>query len=221
VPKGAAILADIDGLVSVETLEDGRRLRLVSREEFREDYDLPKKAELFVEQGEYVEPGMILAGVPSTGKDDAGEETSLAEQVVANIGGKVELGKGTISIIWEDVEEREHFIPASARLLVNDGDLIKAGEALISGPLNPHDILHIRGKDQLQRYLVDEVQSVYQSQGVGIHDKHIEIILRQMLRRVSVESTGDSDFIPGQMIDKRVPREKLQGPGRRRRTRHR
>ena len=79
---------------------------------------------------------------------------------------------------------------------------MKAGDALIGGPLNPHDILHIRGKDELQRYLVDEVQQVYQSQGVTIHDKHIEIILRQMLRRVSVESTGDCDFIPGQMVDK-------------------
>ncbi|MBQ11034.1 MAG: hypothetical protein CMJ45_05735 [Planctomyces sp.] len=80
--------------------------------------------------------------------------------------------------------------------------MVKAGDALISGPLNPHDILHIRGKDELQRYMVDEVQQVYKSQGVSIHDKHIEIILRQMLRRVQVESTGDTDYIPGQMVDK-------------------
>ena len=208
VPKGAAILADIDGLVSIETQEDGRRLRLVSHEEFREDYALPKNVELMVEQGEYVEPGMILAGMPPTGEDGAQEESSLGEQVVANIGGRVELNKDTISIIWEDVEEREHFIPASARMLVNDGEEITAGEALISGPLNPHDILHIRGKDELQRYLVDEVQQVYRSQGVDIHDKHIEVILRQMLRRVYVESTGDSDFIPGQMVDKTQFQEK-------------
>jgi hypothetical protein len=121
---------------------------------------------------------------------------------VANVGGRVEISLDTISIVWEDVEVREHLIPASAYLLVADGDPVKAGDALISGPLNPHDILHIRGTDDLQRYLVDQVQQVYQSQGVGIHDKHIEIILRQMLRRVSVESTGDTDFIPGQMIDK-------------------
>ncbi|PKB83893.1 MAG: DNA-directed RNA polymerase subunit beta' [SAR202 cluster bacterium Io17-Chloro-G9] len=207
VPKGAAILADIDGIVSIEPEEDGRRLRLVSHEEFREDYALPKKAQLLVEQGEYVEPGMILAGVlPAKKKgskaSEEEEEPVMNEQVVANIGGRVELTKTTVSIIWEDVEEREHFIPAAARILVNDGDEVKAGDALISGPLNPHDILHIRGKDELQRYLVDEVQQVYQSQGVGIHDKHIEIILRQMLRRVQVESTGDSDFIPGQMVDK-------------------
>ncbi|MEE3004390.1 MAG: DNA-directed RNA polymerase subunit beta' [Chloroflexota bacterium] len=206
VPKGAAILADIDGTVSVEIEEEGRRLRLVSREEFREDYALPENADLHVEDGEYVEPGEILASTTAalTGEDGAEEVTppEPAEQVVANIGGRVELSPGLVSIIWEDVEEREHIIPVSARILVKDDDLVKAGDALISGPLNPHDILHIRGKDELQRYMVDEVQQVYKSQGVSIHDKHIEIILRQMLRRVQVESTGDTDYIPGQMVDK-------------------
>ena len=93
-------------------------------------------------------------------------------------------------------------ISRSALLLVNTGDEVTAGQALTQGPLNPHDILNIRGKDELQKYLVDEVQQVYRSQGVAIHDKHIEIILRQMLRRVQVESTGDTELIPGQMVDK-------------------
>ncbi|PKB67474.1 MAG: DNA-directed RNA polymerase subunit beta' [SAR202 cluster bacterium Io17-Chloro-G4] len=214
VPKGAAILADIDGLVEIENDDEGRRLRLVSREEFREDYAIPKGAKLVVDQGEYVEPGMPLATTsPSVtrkkkaskkadSEDGAVEETQPVQQVVANIGGRVEVTNTGVSLVWEDVEEREHIIPASAHILVSSGDEVKAGDALISGPLNPHDILHIRGKDELQRYLVNEVQQVYRSQGVGIHDKHIEIILRQMLRRVSVESTGDSDFIPGQMVDK-------------------
>jgi DNA-directed RNA polymerase subunit beta' len=205
VPKGAAILADIDGMVEVESDEDGRRLRLVSREEYREDYPLPTEAQVLVDQGEYVEPGMILASTllsPTSENGASEEETQPVEQVVANIGGRVDLNPGGISIIWEDVEEREHIIPASAYILVTSGEEAKAGDALIGGPLNPHDILHIRGKDELQRYLVDEVQQVYKSQGVSIHDKHIEIILRQMLRRVQVESTGDSDFIPGQMVDK-------------------
>ena len=210
VPKAAAILADIDSTVSLETSDDGRRLRLVSHEEFREDYRLPEGARRLVEEGEYVEPGMILAGTAppenSGGEDDAdnvsNEEVQPVQQIVANIGGRVEFNGDTVSIIWEDVDEREHLIPAVARILVSDGDEIKAGTALTSGPLNPHDILHIHGKDELQKYLVDQVQQVYQTQGVGIHDKHIEIILRQMLRRVQVDSTGDSDFIPGQMVDK-------------------
>ncbi len=205
VPKGAAILADIDGVVELDTSEEGRRLRLVSREEFREDYPIPENGNVLVEEGETVEPGMILAGslTPLAGDNGSeAEEPEAGEQVVANIGGRVELGSNVVSIIWEDVEEREHFIPAHAHILVSDGDEVKAGDALTGGPLNPHDILHIRGKDALQQYLVDEVQQVYLSQGVTIHDKHIEIILRQMLRRVQVESTGDCDFIPGQMVDR-------------------
>jgi DNA-directed RNA polymerase subunit beta' len=192
--------------VELENDGEGRRLRVVSREELREDYALPDGAQLLVDEGEYVEPGMILARMmtPLTSGNGASEpeEPHPTEEVIANIGGRVELSSDGISIVWEDVEEREHMIPASAYILVSNGASIKAGDALTAGPLNPHDILHIRGKDELQRYLVDEVQQVYRSQGVSIHDKHIEIILRQMLRRVQVESTGDSDFIPGQMVDK-------------------
>ena len=221
VPKGAALLADIDGLVSLESGEDGRILRVVSREEYSEDYQVPEDAQLLVEDGEYVEPGMILAqrpvplaekqegdGVPK-GEGREGEGAAQAtEEIVANIGGHVFLGLDSLSIVWEDVEEREQIISAASRILVEDGQQVRAGDALTVGPLNPHDILHIRGKDELQRYLVDEVQRVYISQGVSIHDKHIEIILRQMLRRVSVESTGDTEYIPGQMVDKFVFQDK-------------
>jgi DNA-directed RNA polymerase subunit beta' len=219
VPKGAAILADIDGTVELEADDEGRRLRLISREEFREDYQAPEDGLILVDQGEEVEPGTVLAtGMPALkGRKSkaaikkaaeaaieaaASGEGEPIEQVVANIGGRVEIDSGVISIVWDDVEVREHLILASSYMLVKDGDNVRAGAPLISGPLNPHDILHIRGKDDLQSYLVDQVQQVYQSQGVAIHDKHIEIILRQMLRRVQVESTGDSDYIPGQMVDK-------------------
>ena len=218
VPKGAALLADIDGLLSLESGEDGRILRVVSREEYREDYVIPEDAQLLVEEGEYVEPGMILAQrpVPLTEGQEGGEaqggeaegDAQATEEIVANIGGHIVLGPDSLSIVWEDVEEREHIISAASRILVEDGQQVRAGDALTVGPLNPHDILHIRGKDELQRYLVDEVQRVYISQGVNIHDKHIEIILRQMLRRVSVESTGDTEYIPGQMVDKFVFQDK-------------
>ena len=216
VPKGAALLADIDGVVSVVTDEDGRTLRVVSREEYGEDYVIPEDCQLLVEDDEYVEPGMILAqrvvqlpeGAEGDGDPEGEGAASTTEEIVANIGGRIVLAPGALSIVWEDVEEREHIIPAASRILVEDGQEIRAGDALTAGPLNPHDILHIRGKDDLERYLVDEVQQVYLSQGVNIHDKHIEIILRQMLRRVSVESTGDTEYIPGQMVDKFVFQEK-------------
>ncbi len=205
IPKGAAILADIDGTVTIEVEEEGRRLRVYSREEFREDYALSDDVNLLVDDGEYVEPGMILAGVTPALPGENGataDEPQPEEPIIANIGGRVEISPDRVSIIWEDVEEREHIIPVSAHILVKDGDEVKAGDALTNGPLNPHDILRIRGKDELQGYLVGEVQQVYKSQGVSIHDKHIEIILRQMLQRVQVESTGDSDFIPGQMVNR-------------------
>ena len=105
-------------------------------------------------------------------------------------------------IVWEDVEERDHIVPASAHVMVENGAAVKAGDPLTMGPLNPHDILRIRGKEELQRYLVAEVRKVYRSQGVSIHDKHIEVILRQMLRRVQVDTPGDAEFIPGQVVDR-------------------
>ncbi|MEC9309234.1 MAG: DNA-directed RNA polymerase subunit beta' [Chloroflexota bacterium] len=202
VSKGAALLTDIDGVVEITEEDDLRRLRVVSREEYREEYKIARGVQILVEDGEYVEPGMVLAMTkPKKGAKQT-ESTDVAENLVSTMAGRVELSKTVLAIVWEDVEEREHIISRSALVLVKSGDEVIAGEALTQGPLNPHDILNIRGKDALQKYVVDEVQQVYRSQGVGIHDKHIEIILRQMLRRVQVESAGDSDLIPGQMVDK-------------------
>ena len=205
IPKGAAILSDIDGIVSVEDAADGRRLRITSREQYREDYDLLPEAELMVQDGDYVEVGATLArsSPPQLGE---GEEQAIQEhtpeELVAGIGGRIELSDGSLAVVFEDVEEREYNVPPAVRILVADEAEVKAGDALTAGPLNPHDILRIRGSEELQHYLVEEVQKVYRSQGVGIHDKHIEVILRQMLRRVSVETPGDAEFIPGQSVDR-------------------
>jgi DNA-directed RNA polymerase subunit beta' len=88
------------------------------------------------------------------------------------------------------------------RLLVRDGDTVEAGEALCAGSINPHDVLHILGESTLQRYLMDEIQQVYRLQGVSINDKHIGVIIRQMMRKVEIRSVGDTRFIYGQMVDK-------------------
>ena len=252
VPKNAAILSDIDGEVELETDEETNVLRVVFREEVREEFPLPERAQVLVASGDMVEPGDLLAETPVVelyalpeGAEilvDDGEEVtegmvlaalptaedaedgvlvptatmagrvdladgalaviSTGGTVVATVGGRVELSDGQITVIWEDVETREHVIPASAYLMVRHGDRINAGDPLTSGPLNPHDILRIRGKEALQSYIVDQVQAVYQSQGVTIHDKHIEIILRQMLRRVQVTEPGDTELIPGEVADK-------------------
>lgn len=105
-------------------------------------------------------------------------------------------------ILGEDGREYEHVIPRRARVRFNDGDKVKAGDQLTEGALNPHDLLRIKGLLDVELYLVDQVQEVYKSQGVEIDDKHIEIVVRQMLRRVSIQSPGDTDFLPGQLVDK-------------------
>ncbi len=207
VPKGAALLADIDGEVEIQASEDNRILRVVYSEEVREEYPLPEGAEVLVDEGDIVEPGMILASSLQSAEDDEGGEdsgtTELANvPILATVGGRVEIAEDCISVIWEDVETREHVIPGAADILVSGGGSVIAGDPLTRGPKNPHDILRILGKDDLQSHLVDQVQAVYQSQGVGIHDKHIEIILRQMLRRVQVKEPGDTEFIPGEVVDK-------------------
>jgi DNA-directed RNA polymerase subunit beta' len=99
-------------------------------------------------------------------------------------------------------EERTYPVSPNIRLLVQSGERVKAGAALAEGPLNPQDVLRVRGKDAIQKYLVEEVQRVYRSQGVVIHDKHIEIIARQMLRNVRISYPGDTQFLHGELVDR-------------------
>ena len=202
IPKGYAVLSDIDGIIAIQSDAEGRRIKVISTEEYREDYSLAEGYELLVRAGDFVDAGASLArSLPAPGSEN-GDATEAAAEILAGMSGKIELDDKTLSIVWEDIEEREYIVPASAHVLVEDGASIKAGDALTAGPLNPHDMLRIRGKDELQRYLIGEVQKVYRSQGVTIHDKHIEVILRQMLRRVQVDTTGDAEFIPGQIVDR-------------------
>jgi DNA-directed RNA polymerase subunit beta' len=113
----------------------------------------------------------------------------------------VEIRDSQVSILYEEKEEREYLASPMAVLLVENETEVKAGEKLTEGPLNPQEILRIMGREAVQRYLVDEVQKVYRSQGVNIHDKHIEIIVRQMLCKVRIDSAGDTELLPGELID--------------------
>jgi DNA-directed RNA polymerase subunit beta' len=128
------------------------------------------------------------------------------QALIAEVPGRVKLAeaKGARKLIVIGKDGTEHSAPISfgLRLRVNDGDKVQAGDQLTEGPVNPHDILRIRGLQALQSYLVEEIQSVYRSQGVDINDKHIEIIARQMLRRVKIEEPGDTEFLPGELVDK-------------------
>src|SRR6266513_2889899 len=182
---------------------------------------LPAKARIEVTNGSKVTAGQMLARQP---KEAAGtmditgglpRVTEIFEArkpkdpaVLAEISGTVELrndrrrGKMTIIVRSEAGMEREHHVPQDKELQVHAGDYVEAGDPLIRGPLIPHDILRIKGEEALHQYLLTEVQNVYRSQGVKINDKHIEIILTQMLRKVKVEDPGDTKFLPGEVVDK-------------------
>ena len=109
---------------------------------------------------------------------------------------------GRIVVTPEGEEAHEYLIPKGKNIVVNEGDYVRAGDSLMDGAVNPHDILKIKGEHELAHYLVDEIQEVYRLQGVKINDKHIEVICRQMLRRVRISLVGDSDFLVDQPVDK-------------------
>ncbi len=142
----------------------------------------------------------------------ATEETEVVPETVSRIPGIVRLkGRKRIQVVFEDREDREYLIPAAARLLVGSGEVIDAGGQITEGAKNPQHILSIQGRDAVRRYMVDEVQKVYRSQGVNINDKHIEVITRQMLRRVSVDHPGDTGLLPGDLIARREFEEIVAG----------
>ena len=116
--------------------------------------------------------------------------------------GAISKGKRKLIITGDDGEEREYDIPRGTHINVQDGDRVRAGEALMDGPLNPHDILRVLGMSRLQEYLVNEIQEVYRLQGVNINDKHIEVIVRQMLRWVKIKEVGDTEFLLEEQVDR-------------------
>jgi DNA-directed RNA polymerase subunit beta' len=194
-------------------------------------YYIPEKAHLEVREGQIVSAGTMLAKTPrevSGTQDITGGLPRVTEifearrprepAVMAEVAGVVRLGdkrRGKRSILIQPVddkgksigEEREHLVPHGKHLRVHTGDYVREGDPLVDGPLVPHDILRISGAEAVQNYLVREVQSVYRSQRVDIDDKHIEIIVSQMLRKVKVETMGDTGLLPGSVIDKFAFRE--------------
>ena len=217
VPRGEAIISEIDGVV--EVLEDGgqRHVRVSNVDTIVEEYEIPRGAKARVADGDFVVAGSVLAAPPEAEspeagkkpkakakKDEAAASAEVAPEALSRIPGVVRLkGRKTIQVVFEDREDREYPIPAAARLLVASGESIDAGAQITEGAKNPQHILSIQGRDAVRRYMVEEVQKVYRSQGVNINDKHIEVITRQMLRRVRVDHPGDTGLLPGDLIDRR------------------
>ena len=212
VPKSLSIMSELDGTARIVRDGDMRKITVTSTEFYSDSYEFPKNVELLVKHNEEVEQDTVLARAkqPRSSKKKAGEEETAvaeAEEFVARVGGRVVFeGKrkkpSQISIVYEATEEREYTVAANARLRLQDGDQVTAGQQLTEGQLNPQDILHIIGPEAVHLYLVEEVQKVYHSQGVTINDKHIEVIVRQMLRKVQVDSPGDTEMLPSELVDR-------------------
>jgi DNA-directed RNA polymerase subunit beta' len=187
----------------------------------KKKYLMPSRAHLMVADGDEVEPGDILAKIPretTRTKDITGGLPRVVElfetrrprdsAVISEIDGVVkygEISKGTRKIYVQSEDGRttkEYAIPRGVHINLQEGERVRAGEALIDGPLNPHDLLAVLGEKFTQAYLVNAVQEVYRLQGVNINDKHIETIVRQMMRWVKVEEVGDTSFLLDEQVDK-------------------
>ena len=196
-PKGQAILAEIDGVVELsEDPHEGRKIKLAYSETYDDDYPLAKSHELMVVDG-----ADVVAGEPLFHSTLKGHQDDVT---VARISGKVVVDTPHKKLIIraEERDVREYPIPHSSQIEVREGDHVSAGQPLSKGPQNPQEILHILGREAVQRYLVDEVQRVYRSQGVNVNDKHIEVIVRQMLRKVRIDMPGDTELLPGEMVER-------------------
>ena len=204
VPKGQAIISEIDGVAEVIPMEDGYKLRISNSESYRNEYALPSDAELLVGDGQWVNVGEILVRPSPPSTEGEEEETTAlsAGSLLALVSGRVSLEGDNLVINYEEREEEEYFAPFTATIRVANGSQVRAGDQLTEGHVNPQDILRIKGRDAVQRYLVDEIQKVYRSQGVNINDKHIEIIVRRMLQKVMVDSPGDTEMLPGKLVDR-------------------
>ena len=196
------------------------RLEIRKGSKIQKTYQMPIRANLMVEDGQEMEAGDVIAKIPretTKTKDIVGGLPRVVElfearrpgetAIMSEINGEVKFGgiakgKRKLIITGDDGAEREYDIPRGTHINVQEGDRVKAGEALMDGPLNPHDILRVLGTEALQQYIVNEIQEVYRLQGVNINDKHIECIVRQMLRWVKIKDVGDTDFLLEEQVDR-------------------
>jgi DNA-directed RNA polymerase subunit beta' len=228
--EGENVREEIDKLtghahkIVIEPLGSGKRIPTIvvkGRGKGKERrYQLPIGSHLTVDEGKQIRAGDVLAKIPremSKTKDITGGLPRVVElfearkpkdpAVVSEIDGIVRItepvrGQRRIVVEGEGDEHREYSIPRYAHVSVQEGEFIQAGDPLTEGSVNPHDILSILGEKEMQRHLVDKIQEVYRSQGVAINDKHIEVMVRQMMRFVKVVDPGDTDFL----LDQQVPR---------------
>ncbi|MBN1304612.1 MAG: DNA-directed RNA polymerase subunit beta' [Anaerolineales bacterium] len=208
-PKGEAVVAEINGTVRIiqsDRVSDLREIRIEHSEMVEDTYSIPEDWKIEVKTENEINAGDVLAS-----KDDA--------TITTQHGGKVRVEKKNSNVIvaYEQREEATYDIPTTARLLIKDGEKVEAGQPLTEGSLNPHRILRIQGREACQMYLMSEIQKVYRSQGQNIHDKHFEVIIRKMLSKVQITRPGDTNFLPGDAVDRQEIRrlnERLLAEGK-------
>jgi len=191
-PKGEAVIAEIAGTIQVISPEvpDGPRVvKLVNSELIKDEYNVPGNWSLRVEDADQLEAGALIA--------KRGES-----EITASHAGRVRIKDRKVIVSYDLLEEETYDIPASARLLVKEGDKVDAGFQITEGSLNPHRILSILGREACELYLLTEVQKVYRSQGQNINDKHFEVIIRKMLSKVQITQPGSTELLPGDLIDR-------------------
>jgi DNA-directed RNA polymerase subunit beta' len=191
-PKGEAVVSEIGGAVMVtqsDRYSDLRAVRIEHSEMIHDEYAIPEGWTIAAEDGSEVSQGDVLA------------YTSEDATIVAQNAGRTRLENGKVIVSHELKQDAEYEIPSNARLLVKDGDHVEPGQPLTEGSLNPHRILRIQGRNACQMYLLTEVQKVYRSQGQNINDKHFEVIIRKMMSKVQITRPGDTNFLPGDLVD--------------------
>jgi DNA-directed RNA polymerase subunit beta' len=176
--------------VHIVRADDERHVLIVDSGIERFKHEVKRGWKILVEDGDAVKAGDPLA----TWREE--------KEIVAEKSGRVSVEDRQITLIHERRVEREYKVPATGRLLVEEGQQIEPGVQLVEGVLNPHHTLRIRGREATQLCLLSEIQSVYRSQGVNINDKHLEIVFRKMLGKVQVAKSGDTDLLPGELVDR-------------------
>jgi DNA-directed RNA polymerase subunit beta' len=169
-----------------------RTVKVIDSQLVRDVYQLKRGWKVLLEDGqELAKDGEVIA-------------TRGDKEIVVKTGGRIVRDEEGVTIVYDERQEREYEIPSSARLLVTEGQRVEAGSQITEGSSNPHTILSVLGREATHLYLLQEVQKVYRSQGVNIHDKHFEVIISKMLSRVQVLRPGDTELLPGDLVDRRI-----------------
>lgn len=187
-PKGEAVITEIGGIAEIRVVDGVRHVYVTESKLVDDVYEIPQGWAVKVESNDEIEIGGIIAE-----KDD--------DLISARRAGRVVVDKGQVKVVWESREERDYEIPAGMRMLISDGQRINPGDQLTEGSKNPHRILDILGRDAVTQYLLREMQQVYRPQGQNIHDKHFEVIIRKMLNKVVITNSGDTEMLPGELVD--------------------